>query len=304
MPEGHTIHRYARLHRAVLVGRRVRASSPQGRFADGAARLDGGRVLGIAAHGKHLLYTWGDPGGAPTGDVLHVHLGLYGRFRSFLADPPPPTAGTRLALTAVDDAGADLATLHLAGATAVELLTPDEAAAIPARLGPDPLDRRAEPARFLAALRRRRIPVGEALMDQSVLAGIGNVYRAELLFRARLDPLTPAREVPQSTAAAIWDDAVALLRRGERAGRIVTVDPEDVGRRRRSDLRADQQRYVYKRHGRPCHLCGTEVVRWMAAGRVCYACPVCQGMPEVPADDVAEVPRRDGPAATASRADA
>lgn len=272
MPEGHTIHRHARLQRTALVGRRVRAWSPQGRFDAGAARLDGGTVTGIEAWGKHLFYRWGDPDGDPTGDVLHVHLGLFGRFRTFAADPPPPTDGTRLAL--VVDGGP---TIHLAGATTVEVITPAGIDAVVARLGPDPLRRDADPARFAAALRRRSAPVCEALLDQAAIAGIGNVYRAELLFRAGLDPDTPAREVDADAVEAIWDDAVALLTRGERSGRIVTVEPADVGRRRRSDLRRrDEQRYVYKREDRPCHRCGTPIVSWVPRSRTVWACPRCQ----------------------------
>jgi endonuclease-8 len=272
MPEGHTIHRHARLQRRALLGRQVDAWSPQGRFAEGAARLDGGTVLGIAAHGKHLLYRWGDAGGSPTGDVLHVHLGLFGKFRTFAADPPPPTDGTRLALRARDGGP----TIYLAGATAVELLTPDEAAAIPLRLGPDPLDRRADPSRFAAALRRRSVPICEALLDQRAIAGIGNVYRSELLFRAGIDPRTPADRVGEEAAAALWADAVHLLTLGERSGRIVSVEPADVGRRRRSDLRRDEQRYVYKRDGRPCHRCGDTIVGWLPRTRLVWACPTCQ----------------------------
>ncbi len=275
MPEGHTIHRHARLQRRHLVDRRVAAWSPQGRFVDGAARLDGGRVLAIDAVGKHLFYTWGDAGGTPTGDVLHVHLGLFGRFRTFVDDPPPPTDGTRLALRVVEGEGGGT-TIYLAGATTVELTDPDGVEAVRDRLGPDPLDPRADPARFAAALRRRSTPVCEALLDQKAIAGIGNVYRAELLFRAGIHPDVPAKELGEPAAQAIWDDAVHLLRLGERSGRIVTVEPEDVGRRRRSDLRRGEQRYVYKRADRPCHRCGTPIRAWTPRSRTVWACPSCQ----------------------------
>ena len=87
MPEGHTIHRHARLQRRVLVGRRVHAWSPQGRFDRGATRLDGGTVTGIQAWGKHLLYHWGDADGVASGDVLHVHL------EAFPAEPAFDEAG-------------------------------------------------------------------------------------------------------------------------------------------------------------------------------------------------------------------
>lgn len=273
MPEGHTIHRHARLQRRVLQGHRVHAWSPQGRFAEGAARLDGGTVTRIEAWGKHLLYHWGDPEGQPSGEVLHVHLGLFGRFRMFSEDPPPPTEGTRLALRTFGEAGT---TIYLAGATTVDLITPADIDPLVARLGPDPLRRDADPARFSAALARRALPIGEALLDQKAIAGIGNVYRAELLFRAGIDPDTPARAVEDAAIKALWEDAVHLLRIGEKAGRIVTVEPEDVGRRRRSDLRADERLYVYKRHDRPCHRCGTPIRMWLPRSRLIWACPTCQ----------------------------
>lgn len=275
MPEGHTIHRHARLQRKVLVGHRVHAWSPQGRFDDGAARLDGGTVLDIEAWGKHLLYHWGDEEGVASGDVLHVHLGLFGKFRTFKSEPPPPTDGTRLALRTHGEVGS---TIYLAGATTVELITPEDIPPLVARLGPDPLRRDADPTRFAAALRRRRLPIGEALLDQRAIAGIGNVYRAEMLFRAGIDPDTPAAELGEAEVKALWDDAVHLLAIGERSGRIVTVEPEDVGRTRRSDLPRDEQRYVYKRHDRPCHRCGDTIVSWMPRSRTIWGCPTCQGL--------------------------
>lgn len=253
------------------------AWSPQGRFDDGAARLDGGTVRDVRAVGKHLFYEWGTPDGAATGELLHVHLGLFGKFRTFVDEPPAPTEGTRLALRTVEgDAGGT--TIYLAGATVVDVITPPEEEDIRARLGPDPLDRKADPARFVAALRRRSLPIGEALLDQKAIAGIGNVYRAEMLFRAGINPDTPANELEEGQAMALWDDAVALLKRGEKSGRIVTVDPADVGRKRVSSLPKDQQRYVYKRHDLPCHRCGTEIVSWTPRSRTIWGCPSCQGL--------------------------
>ena len=92
MPEGHTIHRYARLHRELFAGQRLRVTSPQGRFAAGASQVDGRRLDGADAYGKHLFYRWA------RGLTLHVHLGLFGKFRSHRGDAPPPSDQTRLAL--------------------------------------------------------------------------------------------------------------------------------------------------------------------------------------------------------------
>ena len=91
MPEGHTIHRAARRQRRELGGQTLRASSPQGRFAEGAAALDGRRLEGVDAVGKHLFYRFDD------GEVLHVHLGLFGRFRHHPAPAPEPRGLIRCA---------------------------------------------------------------------------------------------------------------------------------------------------------------------------------------------------------------
>ncbi len=264
MPEGHTIHRLARLHRPILVGERVAVSSPQGRFAGGAELLDGERVEEIEAFGKHLFYHWANA------NILHIHLGLFGKFRTFKGDPPPPTEGTRLAL----DTGE--ATIYLAGPTACELLTVDERDAVVARLGPDPLRRGTKPTTFTDNLDRRSIAIAAALLDQKVVAGIGNVYRAEILFLAGIHPFRRAKDLEPEERAQIWDLTVDLLRRGEKAGRIVTVEPADVGARRRSDLRSKERLYVYKRGGQPCRRCQTPIELAEVANRKVWWCPVCQ----------------------------
>ena len=127
MPEGHSILRYANRHHRLLAGKKVHASSPQGRFRGGAARIDGRKLLDVEAHGKHLFYHW------DRAETLHIHLGLYGKFRTFKTEPPPPTPGTRLVLAS------EGTTIYLAGPTVCELIEPSREEAIRARLGPDPL---------------------------------------------------------------------------------------------------------------------------------------------------------------------
>lgn len=255
MPEGHTIHRAARDHRRDLAGRAVAVSSPQGRFAAGAARLDGRTLVDVEAHGKHLFYRWG-AGDGPGDDTLHVHLGLIGAFRSFRGSAPAPTAGTRLAL----HGGA--VTVYLAGPLACELLDPDEEARLRARLGPDPLRRDADPSVAYAALQRRRIAIGAALLDQSVVSGVGNVFRAEVLFVCGIDPARPANTLDRATFDGLWATLVAMLRTGVRQGRIATVGRDG--------------RYVYKRAGEPCRRCGGLIVGRTVAGRTLFSCPTCQ----------------------------
>lgn len=246
----------------------VHAESPQGRFAAGASRLSGRRLETVDAHGKHLFYRWRG------GEILHVHLGLFGKFKVFRTDqPPPPTENTRLTMTAPD------ATVYLAGPTICELIDPDEETDIRSRLGPDPLrngSRSNKLASFSANLARRTIPIGAALLDQKVIAGIGNVYRAEALFRTGIDPRVPARRLEPESVETLWTECATLLKQGEKAGRIITVDLADVGARRRSDLSRDERLYVYGRHGEPCRRCGTSIEMTEMANRRIWWCPRCQ----------------------------
>lgn len=120
------------------------------------------------------------------------------------------------------------------------------------------------------------MPVSAALLDQSVIAGIGNVYRSEILFLRGINPLIESRGITVHEAGAIWEEAVAQLRAGEKTGRIVTTDPEDVGRRRRSDIEKGERTYVYKRRGQPCRRCGSDIERGETGARKVWWCPSCQ----------------------------
>lgn len=268
MPEGHTIHRHARRHRDVLGGKEIATRSPQGRFSGGAERLSGQILNTVDAHGKHLFYRWGG------GDILHVHLGLFGKFKVFRTDDPPePSENTRLAMAAPD------ATVYLAGPTICELIDPEEEEAIRGRLGPDPLRNGSQSAKlsdFASNLSRRTIPIGAALLDQKVISGVGNVYRAEALFRTGIDPHLPARTLTDEAVEQLWTETSRLLKQGEKAGRIITVDLADVGARRRSDLKRDERLYAYGRDGEPCRRCGTEIQRTEMANRRMWWCPSCQ----------------------------
>jgi formamidopyrimidine-DNA glycosylase len=111
-------------------------------------------------------------------------------------------------------------------------------------------------------------------MDQKVIAGVGNVYRAEVLFRARVDPYRPGREVGDEVLDGMWSDLRTLMQAGVRAGRIVTTRPED--RSRRGRVTRDQAHYVYRRAGEACRVCGTDVRIAELAGRNLFWCPTCQ----------------------------
>ncbi len=263
MPEGHTIHRLARDQQKLFGGQALRVSSPQGRFEAGAALLDGRVLWRTEAFGKHLFHHYV---GAP---ALHIHLGLYGKFTTGAGEPAQPKGALRLRLHSATN-WADLR-----GPIACELLEPAERKALVARLGPDPLRADAEPEMAWSRISRSRIVLAALLMDQSVLAGIGNVYRAELLFRHRVDPFLPGRELREDVWNAMWADLVPLMRAGVRSGRIVTVRTEDRARKR-GPLNRLEANYVYRRTGLPCRVCGTEVRTEVLAGRNLFWCPFCQ----------------------------
>lgn len=262
MPEGHTLHRIANQHRARFAGRQVQVTSPQGRFAD-AARLDGRTLVGVEAYGKHLLYEFDGR------RFVHVHLGLFGKV--WTADQPAPPSGPNVRMRlATAESFSDLV-----GPTRCQLIDGDQRTMLLSRLGPDPLRRGADGGAAFARLGRSRQPVAALLMDQSVVAGIGNVYRAELLFRAALDPFRPGVEVDRPTWDAIWDDTRALMRAGVRSGRIITTDPADREHHGRI-VRPSDAHYVYKRTGQWCRRCHAPVRSVDLVGRVLYWCPTCQ----------------------------
>ncbi len=300
MPEGHTLHRLAGVLDRAFAGTVVRANSPQGRFVEGAARLDGRRCERAEAWGKHLFVTF-------EGDlILNVHLGLIGVFDvlPYAGGPghePPAVGAVRLRLVN-DTHVADLRAM-----TVVDVVTPEKLDATVARLGPDPLrvgQSGNDPQRSLAKLARTDRPVAELLMDQSVIAGVGNVYRAEVLFRHRVAPMTPGRQVRPRTWLAMWEDLVALLPLGVAFGQIITLPEQEAaarallaqgqvtvdwqggaeGERGRGPRRPayesvspfPREYAVYKRTGEPCLVCGSRVRASLLAGRTLYWCGRCQ----------------------------
>ena len=262
MPEGHTLHRLARLHQRRYAGAPVAVSSPQGRFDD-AAIIDGQVFRRASAWGKHLFHHYDD------GSIVHVHLGLYGTFREARVPMAPAVGAVRMRII-----GAEYGT-DLRGPTACDLIDEAQAAAILDRLGPDPLRSDADPASAWARISKSRRAIGALLMDQAVLAGVGNIYRAELLFRHGIDPYRAGRDVDEDEFMAAWTDLVELMKVGVRRGRIIVIRPEDdhgapaYGPKR-------PRTYVYRRTGEPCRLCGMPIRSAEMEGRNLFWCPGCQ----------------------------
>ncbi|MFP5021931.1 Fpg/Nei family DNA glycosylase [Pseudonocardia phyllosphaerae] len=267
MPEGHTVHRLARLQHRRYAGRPVAVSSPQGRFTDGAAAVDGRVLEVVEAHGKHLFQRY-----APDA-VVHVHLGLWGRFGDHRRPERPPRGQVRMRITG-EDHYADLR-----GPAACELLDDVGVKALRARLGEDPLRDDAEPERVRERVARSRVPIAALLMDQSVVAGIGNVFRAETLFRTGIDPMTEGRALSGEQFDRLWADLSAMLHDGERRGRIETLRPEHDPARLEPPDRGSvcaSVVYAYRRTGRPCLVCGTPIAHREFRARNLFWCPTCQ----------------------------
>ena len=331
MPEGHSVHRIARQFDRNFVGKDLRASSPQGRFAEGAAVLDGREAVSVQAVGKQMFLE-------TEGDVwLRVHLGLYGAWDfagEILIDPTIASANGRMGQTnqrgtdlddvILDDAGenslasigaprrarvhvrmseqtrgladeglewpppvvgqvrlrlmTDITVADLRGPTACVLQTPEEMLATVAKLGPDPLvgDPIENEERFVRAVRKKQTVIALLLMDQSVVSGIGNVYRAEMLFRRRLNPHTPGRDVPEEIVRELWRDWVRLLAIGVETGQMMTMDDLSAEQYRAAMASRDDRHWVYHRAGLPCRVCGTEIVLEEIGARKLYWCPRCQ----------------------------
>lgn len=262
MPEGHTVHRIANAFQADFAGRAVTVTSPQGRFNSDAALISG-RVLNRArAIGKQMFLEF--DGGA----VLRIHLGIYGKWQFHDSADAAITGQVRARFT-TGEISADLR-----GPTICEVISKAEAKTIFNRLGPDPLNANPgnrEAQRFISRVKSSKSPIGLLLMNQDVIAGIGNVYRAELLFRAQITPHRPGNLCTNEELQAIWDDSVKLLRIGVKTGFMITKDKLFS----KNPTKAERN-WVYKREGNPCERCGASVQIELMATRKLYWCPGCQ----------------------------
>lgn len=292
MPEGNEIHRWARRHQAAFAGKPVRVDGPQGRFTDTEA-IDGRKLERVLAVGKHLGYDFGKD------RILHVHLGLQGDFTEGSGPLPPVKGALRLRMwnaAAVkkpaipgeskrhawysEDEGTghlepeQIAWVELRGPMDCSLYTQEKWDELTHRLGPDPLNQDS-PEKMIVKVRKSRKSIGELLMDQTLFAGVGNIFRAELLYRAQLNPFRLGKDVPEPTLRSIWKDAVELMPEAMIDRRIVTTRPTDRPHRRGQALK-EEAHYVYRRNGLPCFVCDSIVKKQEVAGRNLFWCPTCQ----------------------------
>jgi endonuclease-8 len=267
MPEGNETHRWAALHASMFAGKKVHVDSPQGRFAD-AAMLDGRVLRDVLAVGKHLGYDFGKVAGERR--IVHVHLGLYGDFAE--GRQPMPEVRGALRMRIWDKAN----WLELRGPTDCRIWSEAEWESLLARLGPDPLNNDAAD-RMMARIAVRKTPIGALLMEQSIVSGVGNIYRAELLFRAGVSPFRAGSDVEPKALRGIWKEARALMPDGMVDRRIVTTRRKHRPHKTGPTL-DEEVHYVYRRNGRPCFVCGTKIETRVMAGRNLFWCPGCQAV--------------------------
>jgi DNA-formamidopyrimidine glycosylase len=267
MPEGHTVHRTANEFNERFAGAPLTVVSPQGRFADSAKLISGRELISARAIGKQMFLLFDND------LTLRIHLGIYGKWNyhrraSVEIEFPEPVGQVRARFSNAS-AAADLR-----GPTVCEVIGKDEVAQVEIRLGPDPLNpnpKNREAERFIERVSKSKTSIGLQLMNQDVVAGIGNVYRAELLFRAGISPHVPGNSLSREQLQAIWDDSVKLLKVGVATGVMITRD--ELFKKR---PKKDDRYFTYKREGLPCRVCGTNISIELLATRKLYWCTGCQ----------------------------
>lgn len=265
MPEGDTIFRTAVVLRRLLVGREVTAARAQPRPGIvRVPRLDslvGSRIESVEARGKHLLI------GFSGGRSLRTHMRMRGSWHRYAPGEPWRLPATRASCVLETDA----AVAVCFDAPEVELLTDAQVGRHRAltALGPDLMSSPFDTAEAARRLRERSaMPVGEALLDQRALAGIGNVYKSEICFIERVDPWAQVASLSDRALASLVATARRLLLANSGGGRRVTTGVARLG----------ASLWVYGRAGRPCRRCGTKILsrRQGEQGRLTYWCPQCQ----------------------------
>ena len=265
MPEGHVIESQARRLNRMFKNRVVTVDSPQGRFD--ARSVSQRKLIKAEAFGKHLFLVFEND------QVIHVHLGLYGKWTFGSGDAPVVRGQIRLRLQ--DEQGF----AELRGPTKCELITLAQMREVIASAGVDPLRKNADPAKAWERVHRSKQSIGAILMQQDVFAGVGNIYRAEVLFRAGISPFRASHTLTRAEFDALWSDLVELMKYGVKYGRIDTVRPEHGPNAMGRDARVDRhggEVYVYRRAGQECFVCGALVLQQDLQGRKLYWCGVCQ----------------------------
>ena len=262
MPEGHSVQRTANDFNKKFKGKVVHVDSPQGRFSSEAKLIDGQTLVSAKAIGKQLFLKFDN------GLTCRVHLGIYGKWR-FVEGIDKVMYGQVRARFFNEEFLADLR-----GPTICEVIDKKAVKEIEKRLGPDPTNsdpRGLQKQRFIDRVCASSSPIGILLMNQEVISGIGNVYRAEILFRAQISPHAPGKSLSIEQISDIWNDSVKLMKVGVSTGFMTTREERLKKRTKKAD-----RNYVYKREGQKCLRCEGLVQIELMATRKLYWCPGCQ----------------------------
>lgn len=259
MPEGHTIHRAAREHQQIFAEQVLNVSSPQGRFSDEAKILNKTLCISVEAFGKHLLYHFDND------HSLHIHLGLFGRIRKHKLPLREPKGAVRVRLVGQTHA------VDINGPTICKILKTPEALLLMKKIGPDLLRPDANPELAFNKITKSKVSIGQLIMNQSVMAGVGNIYRTEILWRQAIHPLTPGREISRDIFEKLWRDAKSLLELGVKYNAIITTnstEPSKSKYRERVNIFAKDK----------CPKCNSKIEQFTIASRRAFACETCQSL--------------------------
>jgi endonuclease-8 len=259
MPEGDTIYRTATTLRPAMEGKTIALARLRDRQFE-VERLIGATVDRVEARGKHLLMH------LSTGEFIHSHMGMTGSWHIYHPGQPWRKPEHYAALWL------DINSLEVIcfSPKQLEMLTADQLRRHPhiQRLGPDLADKQFDMAEAIARFRaRNRLPLGEAVMNQTIVCGIGNIYKSEILFIMRFDPFTPVERFTDDELTAMLTKGRALMLRNLSGPNRTTRFGSDAGRM-----------WVYGRSGTPCPKCGgiIQLRRQGEAGRTTCWCPECQ----------------------------
>ena len=260
MPEGHKTHYLARQHREIFEGQTVSVTSPQGRFRAEARKVSRRTLITVAAYGKHLFYYFDNE------LQIHVHLGRYGKFRQHDCPPPKPVGKVRMRVVG------DNVAIDLNGPTTCRVIDQRQELEILSKLGPDPLlgARKQDVWKVIGSKNK---PIGALLLDQSVIAGVGNIFRAEILFDIGLDPNLNGSEMSKTQFDRLWRSTVKLMRRGLKYGKIISVTASEAGMPL-SEVEGKERFWIYGKQD--CPRCGGPIQTIELASRKLYLCPTCQ----------------------------
>ncbi|MEM9368021.1 MAG: zinc finger domain-containing protein [Planctomycetota bacterium] len=260
MPEGHKTHHLANQHRSLLTDTAPVITSPQGRFASDARKVSRRTIESIEAVGKQLFYHF------EGNRIVQVHLGRYGSFQQQTSPPAKPVGQVRMRVRTDD------VTIDLRGPTRCRVIHPDLHQEIIDSLGPDPLAG-GQPKPVFQALSASPKPIAALLLDQSIIAGIGNILRAEILFEIGMAPSLPGCDLTPTQLRQLWKSTVAMMKKSLRYGQIISVTAKEAGKPLTKLGRKERFRVYGCEH---CPRCGHTIATENFASRKLYYCPSCQ----------------------------